>query len=41
MTILSFFKIKTDEDQVLSNENEKLSRLLRLVRLNNKKDGIR
>ena len=40
MTTLPLFKIKTDQDQVPSDENEELSQLLGFARSEDQEDGV-
>ena len=41
MTILLLFKIKTNQDQVLLDEDGELSQLLELARLEDQRDDVR
>ena len=40
MTILLFFNIRTNQDQVTTDEDEKLSQLLELAKLEDQEDGV-
>ena len=40
MMTLPLFQIRTDQDQVPSDKDEKLSQLLKLARLEDQEDGV-